>query len=91
VGRDRRGGVSLNEAFVGQDLKTAGYHTGMIGKWHLGEAAGYQPLDRGFDEFFGITAGASAFMTSSRRAMRPTRRAAPEGSYRTDRQRHAAG
>jgi arylsulfatase A-like enzyme len=61
VGRDRRGGVSRDEIFVGQVMKTAGYHTGMIGKWHLGEAPGYQPIDRGFDEFFGITAGATAY------------------------------
>src|SRR5690349_10121636 len=46
VGRDRRGGVSLAEPFVGNILKSAGYHTGMIGKWHLGEADGYQPIDR---------------------------------------------
>ena len=63
VGRDRRGGVSPNEAFVGQTLKAAGYHTGMVGKWHLGEAAGYQPLDRGFDEFFGLLGGQTAFQT----------------------------
>jgi len=65
VGRDRRGGVSLAEPFVGNILKSAGYHTGMVGKWHLGEADGYQPIDRGFDEFFGITAGATSFFTKS--------------------------
>ena len=36
-----------------QYLKERGYATGMIGKWHLGSAPGYQPLDRGFDEYFG--------------------------------------
>ena len=30
-------------------LKTAGYHTGFIGKWHLGHQRGYFPEDRGFD------------------------------------------
>ncbi|MBW8812722.1 MAG: sulfatase-like hydrolase/transferase [Caulobacterales bacterium] len=63
VGRDRQGGVSLHEAFIGQIMKTAGYHTGMIGKWHLGEAPGYQPVDRGFDEFFGTLQGATAYIT----------------------------
>lgn len=63
VGRDRTGGVSLNETFIGQVMKTAGYRTGMVGKWHLGEADRYHPLDRGFDEFFGIMGGATAFMT----------------------------
>ena len=37
-----------------QRMKALGYATGMIGKWHLGEPEGYRPIDRGFDEFFGI-------------------------------------
>ena len=32
-----------------QLLKTAGYKTGFIGKWHLSNAPGYGPADRGFD------------------------------------------
>lgn len=32
-----------------QLLKSAGYKTGFIGKWHLGDGAGYSPEDRGFD------------------------------------------
>ena len=63
VGRDRTGGVSVNEVFVGQVMQKAGYHTGMVGKWHLGESGGYHPVARGFDEFFGTTAGANAFIT----------------------------
>lgn len=35
-----------------QVLKTAGYHTGIFGKWHLGDEAEYQPGRRGFDEVF---------------------------------------
>jgi arylsulfatase A-like enzyme len=35
---------------VAQVLKGAGYATGMFGKWHLGNAKGYHPADRGFDE-----------------------------------------
>ncbi len=30
-------------------LSTAGYRNGFIGKWHLSNAAGYTPEDRGFD------------------------------------------
>ncbi len=32
-----------------QLLKTVGYSTGIIGKWHLGDGKGYDPKDRGFD------------------------------------------
>ena len=32
-----------------QLLNTAGYRSGFIGKWHLGNHAGYKPSDRGFD------------------------------------------
>lgn len=62
VGRDRTGGVSRDEVMIGQVMKTAGYDTGMVGKWHLGEPQGYHPLDRGFDAFFGMTGGASAYI-----------------------------
>jgi len=66
VGRDRTGGVSLGETFIGQVMQKAGYHTGMIGKWHLGEPGGYHPVARGFDEYFGTTAGANAFITETK-------------------------
>lgn len=32
-----------------QLLKTTGYATGLFGKWHLGQEAGYRPHERGFD------------------------------------------
>ncbi|KRP36782.1 MAG: hypothetical protein ABS34_05860 [Opitutaceae bacterium BACL24 MAG-120322-bin51] len=32
-----------------QLLQSAGYTTGFIGKWHLGNSKGYIPADRGFD------------------------------------------
>ena len=42
----------------------AGYRGMAIGKWHLGARAGYHPLDRGFDEFFGFLTGGNAFITT---------------------------
>ena len=35
-------------------LKSAGYKTGMFGKWHLGDQPEFLPTRQGFDEFFGI-------------------------------------
>jgi arylsulfatase A-like enzyme len=51
----RFGGDSLgtSEITVAQLLKQAGYRTGLFGKWHLGMYPGYQPQERGFDQFFG--------------------------------------
>jgi arylsulfatase len=35
-------------------LKTRGYATGMVGKWHLGNWEPYLPLQHGFDEYLGL-------------------------------------
>ena len=51
----RFGGDTLggDELTVAELLKNSGYRTGLFGKWHLGKYPGYQPQDRGFDEFMG--------------------------------------
>ena len=38
-------------------LKTAGYRTALIGKWHLGWDAAFHPNRHGFDEFWGFMGG----------------------------------
>lgn len=42
--------LPLEKATVAQQLKAAGYATGMFGKWHLGESGDHHPAKRGFDE-----------------------------------------
>lgn len=44
--------MSLKAFTLPQALKTAGYATGIFGKWHLGDEEPYQPGRRGFDEVF---------------------------------------
>jgi arylsulfatase A-like enzyme len=44
--------MSLKATTIAQVLKTAGYATGIFGKWHLGDEAPYQPDRRGFDEVY---------------------------------------
>lgn len=44
--------MSLNTITLPQVLKTAGYTTGIFGKWHLGDEDEYRPESRGFDEVY---------------------------------------
>ncbi len=44
--------LSLRTFTLAQMLKTAGYSTGIFGKWHLGDEADYRPESRGFDEVY---------------------------------------
>jgi arylsulfatase A-like enzyme len=41
--------MSLQSTTVAQVLKSAGYATGIFGKWHLGSRGEYRPEKRGFD------------------------------------------
>jgi len=44
-------------------LKKSGYHTALIGKWHLGYPPSFGPRRSGYDEFFGIMAGGVDYFT----------------------------
>ena len=44
-----------------QLLKDAGYHTYMVGKWHLGKAPGQIPAARGFERDFSLLDGAGSY------------------------------
>ncbi len=51
---DAPDGMPQSEITIPEQLKQAGYHTGMVGKWHLGHVERYMPLNQGFDEFYGV-------------------------------------
>jgi arylsulfatase A-like enzyme len=55
----------------------------MVGKWHLGQSGGYHPVARGFDEYFGTTAGANAFIVEARPGDEFHTPPGAEGSYGT--------
>ncbi|MDO8682576.1 MAG: sulfatase [Armatimonadota bacterium] len=59
---DPRFGLPRSETTIADRLKSAGYTTGCVGKWHLGFDAGLLPMDRGFDEFFGHLAGGHPYL-----------------------------
>ena len=46
-------GLSDGEETLAQLLRSRGYATGMLGKWHLGDSPRFMPLRHGFDEYFG--------------------------------------
>ncbi len=51
---DSTGGLSLLETTLADTLKSAGYATMCVGKWHLGSQPQFMPTNRGFDAFFGV-------------------------------------
>ena len=51
-------GLPVSETMIAARLKSAGYATGLVGKWHLGSEPQFHPQKRGFDEFFGFLGGA---------------------------------
>lgn len=54
-------GLPLTETTLADRLKAAGYKTGMVGKWHLGAAPKFNPVSRGFEEYFGFLGGAHTY------------------------------
>lgn len=58
-------GIDPDETYFSTVMNDAGYNTLAVGKWHLGFVEGkYQPLDRGFDEFFGFCGGGKNYFRS---------------------------
>jgi arylsulfatase A len=47
-------GLPLEEVTIAELLKSTGYQTGMVGKWHLGQLPQFLPMHQGFDSWFGL-------------------------------------
>jgi len=58
---DANFGLPLTETTLAQRLKDAGYSTGMVGKWHLGQERPFNPMSRGFQEYYGFLGGARSY------------------------------
>jgi arylsulfatase A-like enzyme len=50
-------GLPPGELTIGDHLRTAGYATALVGKWHLGSTPSFHPNQRGFDYFCGMIPG----------------------------------
>lgn len=59
---DLYSGLPLTEQTFATRLKSAGYRTGAMGKWHLGAAEPYHPNQRGFDYFYGFLSGGHTYL-----------------------------
>jgi arylsulfatase A-like enzyme len=55
------GGLPVTETTLADHLKSGGYTTGIVGKWHLGNQPAMHPQKRGFDTFFGFLGGAHSY------------------------------
>jgi arylsulfatase len=85
-----RGTLQPNAVTIAEVLRTAGYRTLMSGKWHLasGPSKSPTPVDRGFDEYYGMIEGFRNFWDAKGYvrlpAGRPARAYPPGGFYATD-------
>ncbi len=61
----RRQGLPPSEINLAEALQPLGYHTGIVGKWHMGRAPELIPANRGFDYHYGFL-GASTWYTPER-------------------------
>ena len=50
-------GLHDSEWTFPEAMKSAGYTTGIYGKWHLGYKTEFHPMNHGFDEFHGFISG----------------------------------
>ena len=56
-------GLPTDHPSIASLLKSQGYDTALIGKWHLGWKPEFGPNRHGFDEFFGSLSGAGDYFT----------------------------
>ncbi|MCZ6793899.1 MAG: sulfatase-like hydrolase/transferase [Planctomycetota bacterium] len=86
---ERIGGMDTREVLLPRMLRSAGYASGIFGKWDLGSLRRFLPLARGFDDFYGFVNTGVDYFTHERygvpsmvRGDRPT--VEDRGTYTTE-------
>jgi arylsulfatase A-like enzyme len=82
-------GLDPREITIGNVLQSAGYRTGIVGKWDMGQARRFLPLQRGFDFFYGHGNNGIDYYTHERYGVPSLfagneRTEADRGTYATD-------
>ncbi len=82
-------GLDVREKTIGDALRGAGYATGVVGKWDMGQARRFLPLQRGFDFFYGHGNNGIDYYTHERYGVPSLfrgndRTQADKGAYATD-------
>lgn len=54
-------GLPRSETLLPQLLKEDGYRTIALGKWHLGYAPQFHPMERGFTDYYGFLQGSRSY------------------------------
>lgn len=75
-------GMPTSETTLADRLKSAGYATALVGKWHLGSEPEFHPQQRGFQEFFGFLGGSHDYFKDD--GILRGREAVEEPDYLTD-------
>jgi arylsulfatase A-like enzyme len=61
-----QGYLSKHAVTIAEVLKQANYYTASSGKWHVGEERPHWPMDRGFDNYYGLISGAANYFDITR-------------------------
>lgn len=77
-------GLPRDVPSLAEKLKSAGYATGMVGKWHIGFKEGLRPHERGFDIHYGFLSGARSYYPNNPRELDPIVRNGQPVSGETD-------
>ena len=60
-----KGGLPPEHVTIAEMLKSVGYNTAAVGKWHLGDELKYLPTNQGFDSYYGIPYSNDMFPAST--------------------------